>query len=70
MAKQIVHYDSATTKKIKVGEPALVFPLDHTSDYVSNLTMTRTSTVVSYNKKTGEFETLNTLYIPHQKAPN
>jgi hypothetical protein len=49
---------------IEEGTSAYVFPLDHPSSLVSNTAVVRTSKVISYNKETGEFETMNTKYVP------
>lgn len=49
---------------IEAGYRALVLPVDHPSPYVSNTRSVSTSRVLSHNKDTGEFETLNTIYKP------
>jgi hypothetical protein len=65
MSKKVVHYDERMPKDILVGHSALVWPVDHPDTArVSNLTSVRTSKVVAYNPNTGEFETLNTIYMP------
>ena len=62
--KPTVQYDPTLFHSILLGNSALVYPLDHTSPYVSNTKLVKTSKVVFYNETTGEFETLNTLYKP------
>lgn len=62
--KPIVRYNSTYPSHIQVGMGAYVWPIDHQSDRVSNNSYAHTSKVVSYDKTTGEFETLNTRYIP------
>lgn len=61
--KKIVRYSQLLY--CKVGDSALVIPVDHPdAAYVSNEDIARTSTVVSYDEVTEQFETLNTLYVP------
>ena len=48
---------------ISVGVSAYISTLDHPSALVSNTTMVRTSTVLSYDKDTQNFETRNTSYV-------
>lgn len=61
--KKVVKYLSAGIP-IRVGEGAIVLPIDHPNrDMVSNTCAAITSKVVSHNVETGEFETLNTVYI-------
>ena len=66
--KKVVHYDpSGFICYIVEGEVAIVYPIDHPdTERVSNKKPVRTSTVVSYDKETGIFETLNTIYIPKE----
>lgn len=61
--KPVVRY-RAISGSIRVGSPALVFPVDHPGDLVSNRQLARTSPVLNYRRATGEFETLNTVYRP------
>lgn len=62
--KPIVHYKGLAFH-IAVGRSATVFPVDHyNQELVSNTTFVHTSRVVSYDQKTGEFETQNTRYVP------
>ena len=60
--KPIVHYKTVQNCKIVIGNPALVAPIDHPSDMVSNEKAVLTSLVVSHDEDTGEFETENTCY--------
>lgn len=63
MSKPIVHYNQSF-KAIVVGEAAMVQPIDHyATDRVSNTKPVFTSKVVSYDKSSGEFETMNTKYV-------
>lgn len=66
MNKPIVHYKRSSDNYhyIKVGQSALVVPVDHPSPNVSNEDIVHTSTVISYDEQTGEFETKNTIYKP------
>ncbi len=64
MAKPIVHYVPNKYQSINLGLPAYVFPIDHPGDLVSNEKMIRTSRVIKYDKHTGEFETMNSVYKP------
>lgn len=65
--KPFVRYKPTEDQFIRVGFSAFVFPVDHTSELVSNKTKVITSIVVNYNKETGRFETQNTVYIPMTK---
>ena len=63
--KKVVQYVVSPHTYIREGESALVVPVDHPdTENVANGVHARTSTVVSYNTDTGEFETLNTRYVP------
>jgi hypothetical protein len=68
MNKPIVHYKSGPYTKIEVGLPAWVFPVDHTSPFVSNEDVARTSSVIWYNAETGDFETQNSRYVLQPKG--
>lgn len=46
------------------GQGAIVKPVDHPSCLVTNLKLVLTSPVIKYDRETGEFETLNTIYRP------
>ena len=59
--KPVVKYSKERGAQIGVGGSAFVYGLDHPhlgEGYVS------TSEVLSYDSNTGEFETLNTRYVP------
>lgn len=62
MKKKIVKYDSSKFHRINVGSPAIVFPLNHTSELVSNTKEVITSFVISKSSD-GSFETENTIYV-------
>lgn len=62
--KRVVHYVPHPNDVIVVGRPALVRPSDHPSPLVSNESWVRTSLVVYHDPDSGEFDTLNTTYIP------
>ena len=62
-SKPVVQY--ATASFIRVGERADVVPVDHPDTFnVTNGEWASTSKVLSYDANTGEFETLNTRYVP------
>jgi hypothetical protein len=65
MTKQTVHYVAADADifPIRVGYSAFVYPRDHTSSSVSNRKLSITSPVISYDETTGQFETLNSIYV-------
>lgn len=67
MTKPIVHYrvDDDYITFIEEGKSAIVFPVDHQGEFVSNQKYIFTSTVQHYDSVTGEFETLNTTYRPY-----
>ena len=48
---------------IKVGARAVVIPVNHYSEMVTNLGTALTGTVIAYNKITGAFETKRTRYV-------
>lgn len=64
--KPIVHYRGSAKL---AGGRALLYPIDHPSrlpqQAVSNLTMARTSEVISWVE--GRIETENTIYVPEEK---
>ena len=66
MKKPLVTYSRLL--RCEEGGPALVFPVDHPGAYVSNTTMVVTSTVLRFDRRSGEFETMNTLYRPAEGA--
>lgn len=62
-SKPTVMYRPMPDATVRVGHTALIFPVDHwNAALVSNSVVARTSKVVSYDKATGDFETLNTRY--------
>jgi len=67
MGKNQVTYNRDVDYRITVGSGAIVVPIDHPSDLVSNTKPVMTSKVISYDKKTGVFETLNSVYTPRSK---
>lgn len=61
--KKIVHYTPTKEDFISVGQSAWVHPIDHPDkERVSNKKPVITSEVLRYDKSSGEFETLNTVY--------
>lgn len=66
--KKIVHYEVNNPMyppSIAIGYKALVKPVDHPdSDRVSNTKYIVTSRVLSYDRTTGQFETMNSIYEP------
>jgi len=62
--KSIVNYVPSEDNYIKLGERAVVFPIDHTSRLVSNNKFVLTSPVVGFDPINGGFETINTIYRP------
>lgn len=61
--KPVVLYDASIEYHVKIGSRALVHPLNHPSELVSNTTYILTSNVVRIGEN-GEFETENTIYRP------
>ena len=61
--KPVVHYYKGSSTKIAVGYQVTLWPVDHTSPYVSNETHAITSPVQQVIGD-GVFETLNTRYVP------
>ena len=62
--KPVVHYIPNKYQMICTGTSAYVWPIDHPSDLVSNTKPITTSKVIKYDRASGEFETMNTLYKP------
>jgi hypothetical protein len=60
--KKVVQYKRSPFNLIKVGSGATVYPINHPSHKVTNETLVYTSTVLAYDKVTGKFETINTIY--------
>jgi hypothetical protein len=50
---------------VSVGFRTLVKPIDHFHGYATNGDWNLTSEVISYDEKTGELETRNTIYVKH-----
>lgn len=69
MTKPIVRYNHLDLEAfpVIVGQRAIVTPIDHNSNRVSNNGPAYTSPVISYDKETGQFETLNTIYVLDKK---
>lgn len=61
--KTVVTYDTSK-EHFFIGAVAFVHPIDHPSELVSNTKLIRTSRVVRHMVN-GEFETLNTIYVPN-----
>lgn len=62
---RIVHYMANRMSYIKVGEPAIVFPINHPDTVlVSNHKEVTTSPVRALDAATGVFVTENSCYVP------
>lgn len=61
--KKVVQYKTGPGQYIRVGQRAIVWPIDHYSELVSNEKAVMTSVVLSYDAVTGNFETQNTIYV-------
>lgn len=59
--KKEVLYKEDKNNYIVVGHSAYVLPINHPDIYTGNLA--KTSVVISYDPKTGSFETKNSHYI-------
>ncbi len=68
MVKNIVHYDLNERKCILIGHNAIIHPLDHPSEFVSNEDLVETSKVISIDANKKDFETENTLYVGVHKV--
>jgi len=66
--KATVQYRLGVWGGIGVGCGALVWPVDHTSPFVSNEQVAVTSKVISHDPETGVFETLNSIYKPFKET--
>lgn len=62
--KQQVTYDADKMAFIQVGTPAYVFAIDHPDGDISAHSIVHTSPVISFDHKTGVFETMNSVYTP------
>ena len=68
--KKVVQYTVSPYTSIVVGQRALVIPVDHPDTVkVTNGVHAFTSEVIAYNSETGEFETLNSRYLPAVPVP-
>ena len=65
--KATVYY-SQLDSKLEVGKGALVWPINHSSPFVSNTKQAVTSPVIAIGKF-GAFETQNTKYLPEVRMP-
>ena len=63
--KPVVKYREVIPGMIHIGLRATIIPLDHPNPngIVFNGEVAHTSRVLSYDKATGEFETMNTRYV-------
>jgi hypothetical protein len=67
--KPVVNYIKGSNDKIVVGSPVILWPLNHTSEFVSNEAFARTSVVKVVYGDTEDgvsaiFETQNSIYVP------
>lgn len=58
--KPIVHYKGDAL--VRIGHGTWILPIDHPSALVENETPNLTSKVIYIDKRTGDFETMNTRY--------
>jgi hypothetical protein len=65
--KPRVLYKDGSANSIRVGKSVTLFPINHTSPYVSNEVFAFTSDVV-VDHGGGVFETQNSLYLPESVA--
>lgn len=63
--KQVVFYKSDVLPIVKVGQRAVVYPLNHPSERVSNRSAALTTAVLAI-REGGVFETLNSIYKPEE----
>lgn len=66
MLKKVVKYRYCTEdhdQHVKVGQRAIIMPLDHESPLVSNTTAALTSPVIRVFTEIVGFETANTIYV-------
>lgn len=65
VGKPIVHYRTDVDFYVRIGQGAVVHPVDHhDTNRVSNTKHVRTSQVIAFNPIEGGFETANTIYRP------
>lgn len=62
--KPVVHYDNEHIPTLMVGISVCVFPIDHTSPFVSNGGKPAITSKIVKLHGCGVFETENTLYMP------
>jgi hypothetical protein len=62
--KPVVNYVKGSNDKIAVGAHVTLWPLNHTSEFVSNEAFARTSAVKVVHGTEGVFETQNSIYVP------
>lgn len=64
--KKTVKYIPGTVlnAEVIVGQPCILFPINHDNGLVSNKKFARTTPVVDYDINTGVVETENTIYVP------
>jgi acyl dehydratase len=61
--KPVVKYQAVLSTPPKVGTKYFIRPINHPSPFVSNTTIALTSTVLTSDDKTWNFETNNTIYV-------
>jgi hypothetical protein len=66
--KPVVYYRTDVDFFVKMGQGAIVHPVNHPSDLVSNTKAVLTSEVIQFNPINGGFETMNTVYQPYKEA--
>lgn len=62
MKRKVIYVELLS--QLRVGHSALVVPLNHTSDLVSNYHPATTSPVQSISQDGKTFTTLNSIYVP------
>lgn len=65
--KPVVHYDNEHIPTLMVGIRVYVFPIDHTSPFVSNGGVPALTSPIVKLEGGGVFETENSRYIPVTK---
>jgi hypothetical protein len=63
MTKPIVHYSVLWGGVVRVGRKATVLAHDHPNTNIPPFSVVDTSTIVSFDEATGNFETQNTKYV-------
>lgn len=64
VVKKTVQYVMDENSFIIPGHGAVVFAVDHYSPLTDGFGLVRTTEVQAYDKRTGVFETKNTIYVP------